>query len=366
MINYYQILNINPELDAIDLKKEILKVQKKWIIRQNAPDLKRRQEAERILSIIQEAEKILCDDVKRREYDDQLSNYVNEELVYEGTEGQDCQSFISVAWDLLRENHYADAIIAAKEAVTINGDNPDAWEVLGYSCYMWNNYDDSIQSYNKAIDLVPNNASYYYDLCNVYIDHPDMNESEKYNKAIEFNQKALYISPNEDPYQLQNALINYNLENYDQAIETLEKLIAQDPDNPVCKSLLASSYYNKGLTEFFFYNEDNGLRYIIDPVDGEKALECFQKASIYGEGQDDVNVNQISELIDNTQNSLQKRFDFPGIKAFVMPTLLLFVGLVSLNLWLSIIMIALIGLICYTNYAPSWKINKVNLGLNEK
>ena len=40
MENYYQILNINSGLDGSDLKKEIAKIQKKWISRQNAPDLK--------------------------------------------------------------------------------------------------------------------------------------------------------------------------------------------------------------------------------------------------------------------------------------------------------------------------------------
>ena len=285
---------------------------------------KRRQEAERILSIIQQAESILYDEAKRRDYDEQLSNYVNQEPAYIGAEGQDVEGYIAEAWDFLRENRYADAIVAAKNATVLNENNPDAWETLGYAHYMWNDYDKAIQSYNKAIDLAPNNASHYYDLCNVYLDHSEMNETEKMNKALELNQKALYISPNESPYLVQNAIIDYNLSNYDQTIETLEKVIAQDPDNSSCKSILAVAYHDRALTDYLFYNEEDGLRYIIDPTDGEKALNCFQKASFYGEGQDDVDINEINNWIEFTKSSLEKKFNFPGVKAFVIPILIPF------------------------------------------
>ena len=39
---------------------------------------------------------------------------------------------------------------------------------------MWNEFDDAIYEYRKAMDIETNNDVFYYDLSDVYLDHPKL------------------------------------------------------------------------------------------------------------------------------------------------------------------------------------------------
>ncbi|MEC2075950.1 tetratricopeptide repeat protein [Metabacillus fastidiosus] len=358
MDNYYEILNLDMELEGEALKKELNKVQKKWIARQNAPDLNRRQEAERILNIVQQAEQILLDESKRKEYNEQLLHReMNKPLIENSTE-ENPEGLLAQAWDLLRENRYADAIVVARQATSIQESDPNAWKTLGYAYYMWNDYEPAINCYKEAINIAPNNSGYYYDLSNIYLDHPDMIQTDKLAKAKELNRKALHINPEEDSYQLQSAVIDRFMEDFDQAIATLEYLLTQNNNNPSYRAELAYSYYYKALN-FLFFNEHEGLYYVINKEDGEKALNCFEKALSYADNEDDI--VEIQHWINIINQSFEKKFDYPGFKAFVIPLLGLLIGLLSSAVWLILVSIGLSVWIYYANYVPVWKMNKVLL-----
>ena len=52
MLNYYQQLDLDASIKGEPLQKKLIELQKKWIGKQNAPDLRRRQEAEGCLNLL--------------------------------------------------------------------------------------------------------------------------------------------------------------------------------------------------------------------------------------------------------------------------------------------------------------------------
>lgn len=60
---YEEILGFNPyEIEVEELKVRLIQVKKKWISRMNAPSMEKRQEAERVLKLIEDLEKELLSD----------------------------------------------------------------------------------------------------------------------------------------------------------------------------------------------------------------------------------------------------------------------------------------------------------------
>ena len=92
--------------------------------RTNAPDLKRRQEAERKVEILAEAEVILLDEAKRSEYNRMLEGSepevnTNHQEQFDNTTESTAQELIDYAWSLLEEGRIADAIVVGKRSLKI-------------------------------------------------------------------------------------------------------------------------------------------------------------------------------------------------------------------------------------------------------
>ena len=70
--NYYELLNLNSNADEGTIRDSIEQTNRKWLNRINAPDLNRRQEAEKMIQLLEEAEKVLLNQQERRKYDAEL------------------------------------------------------------------------------------------------------------------------------------------------------------------------------------------------------------------------------------------------------------------------------------------------------
>ena len=66
MINYYKELELNQSLSVDELKKELITIQRKWMKRaSNAPELEKRSYAEKMVKLVEEAQKILTNKDKK-------------------------------------------------------------------------------------------------------------------------------------------------------------------------------------------------------------------------------------------------------------------------------------------------------------
>lgn len=228
MENYYEILQL-PEKGTMDeIKKALDDAQRKWLGRVNLPDLKRRQEAELKLEIIDKASVILLDEAKRKKYDEEIEA---DKFSFKPVEEQkDTTNFneaqlIDEVWELLRNNRVADAVVVGKRATERYAGNADAWAALARAHYSWGEYDDAIYEYKKAIDIATNNAVYYYDLSDVYYDHPGLSAEDTFKHMESLINKALQINPTERAYLYRLAFIKRCQAKPDEAMQILRGLI---------------------------------------------------------------------------------------------------------------------------------------------
>ncbi|MDP8202236.1 MAG: tetratricopeptide repeat protein [Candidatus Tenebribacter burtonii] len=115
-------------------------------------------------------------------------------------------------------------------------------------------YDKALEFYQKALDINPSLASVYYKMGIVY------NDMKKYNEALECYEKTIEINP-DHAYAYNNMGYIYgNQRKNDKAIECYEKAIEINPND-------ANAYYNLG------YNYGNKSHF-------NKAKECYEKAIV--------------------------------------------------------------------------------------
>ena len=206
-----------------------------WTQRQNAPKPEQQQEASNNLRLVPEIEATLFDAEKRSAYDKQLRNTPKEEshLDMSSIEAED---LIAEGWHLLGKGNVPDALMVATKATETQGQNPDAWALLGYCKSQWGELDDAIYEYKRAIKLRPNDASFYFDLGGIY------ESKEQWNDAMQQYQRAEQIDPSKTVYRSAMGSVYIKNEMYQEGIDLLEKCIQEEPDNEDYKYLLAVAY----------------------------------------------------------------------------------------------------------------------------
>ena len=72
-VNLYEELGLDHALECSQIEQELKKLRKKWRMRQHARQIELSQYAALKSKYVEEAQEILTDESKRKEYDDQLS-----------------------------------------------------------------------------------------------------------------------------------------------------------------------------------------------------------------------------------------------------------------------------------------------------
>jgi len=235
--NLYRVLNVRQTASADELKKAINREQRLWSNRTNAPQIERRQEAERMVKLLEQAEAILLDTAKRAAYDRQLSSTppAGSSGVIEG-ELADIADLVKEAQDLLDSGRTADALFVADKATQKEGGNPEAWAVLAKAQHQWGETDDALSSYRRAIKLRPNDSTYYFELGCIY------ESLERQGEALQQWQRAVQIDPAVSMYRAGVGFLLAKQGNYHEGIATLEQCRQEQPDNPTYQWYLAIAY----------------------------------------------------------------------------------------------------------------------------
>jgi Flp pilus assembly protein TadD len=268
--NYYRVLNISPTASPDDIRKAIIKELRLWSNRTNAPQIERRQEAERMVQVLEEAEGILLDAAKKAEYDRNLRNVPEPTRQVQDDDLSPSADLVAEGWRLLIAGQVADALYVATRATQVQGNNPEAWALLGQAKFRWGDTDDAIYEYKRAIQLKPNEASYYFDLGGVY------ESVERYKEAVEHFEKAVRIAPAEPMYRAAIGMVLVKVERYHEAIELLERCASEDPDNKSYQEFLAVAYHDGMIESWWKTPEGNYL--CCSKAQADQAREIIRKA----------------------------------------------------------------------------------------
>ncbi len=236
MQNYYKILNIAPTANEAEVKKALHTALRLWSNRTNAPQIDRRQEAERMVKILEEAEAILLNSSKRADYDKQLKNAPRQEATTDKAVLDAAQDLVAEGRKLLADGNIGDALYVATKATERDGSNPEAWALLGRARFLFGDVDDAIYEYKRAIKLKPNEGGYYSELGDIY------NDSEKFDDALIQYKRAAQVEPGVAWYRADVGRLLARQGNLEEAVQILEQCQKEVPDAESFRNLLGLAY----------------------------------------------------------------------------------------------------------------------------
>lgn len=152
MRNYYEILDLTEDASEEEIREELEEAKQQQAHEPHFP---------KTGQLFSEIERTLLDSEKRQEYDEQLAN-ASEADPEVDTSAIETEELVSEGWKMLSVGNVAAALMIAKEATNRQDENPDAWALLGYCKFTWEEFEDAIPDFKRATELRPNEASFYF------------------------------------------------------------------------------------------------------------------------------------------------------------------------------------------------------------
>jgi len=341
--NYYRTLKIEPAASEAQIKKAILTAQRFWNPRVNHSDLARRQEAERMVKLLAEAEQVLLNPARKQQYDLALQQAPAERPQVNDTQNAESQDWINEGRRFLSSGDIPSALFAATRATQVDGMNPEAWALSAQAKFRWGQIPDSIYEYKRAINLVPNEAKYYFDLGSVY------EAVEDWPSALQQFQWAARIEPMTTMYRASAGEMFWHMDRYAEAITTLQQCLSEAPENRIYRELLALAYCFGSYEHWTHVPANNPIglpegQYATTRLQVEEALASVQKAQQLQVQTPDVQ-NLVQSIHANIEGMLKRRFHGNWFAA----GLAILVGLVSLGSPF----LGLLYLVCGAGYVVS-------------
>lgn len=131
---------------------------------------------------------------------------------------------------------YTDAIEKFNQSLELKSD----WEIpyfyRGAAYQALENFDDAILDYTKAIELNNKMTDAYYNRAKILLERKDI-ENPDLNRAVLDIEKALELDPNFTDALFAMAAVQKKLENYNEALKYLDKVLELQPDFIYAKAL---------------------------------------------------------------------------------------------------------------------------------
>jgi Flp pilus assembly protein TadD len=324
MVNYYELLGLNQGASEDEIRAKLKEKKRIWTQRQNAPRPEQQQEASNNLRLVPEIEATLLSPQKRATYDQQLRTAPREEA-HVDTSKIEAEDLIQEGWRLISVGNVPDALMVATKATEVQGNNPDAWALLGYCKAQWGDVEDALYEYKRAIKLRPNDASFYFDLGAIY------EGMEQWQDAMRQYQRAAQIDPQKTVYRAAMGSVFIKNEMYNEGIDILEKCIQEEPDNDGYKYLLVIAYIESGYQNWTFVGQDGNVPsgfYATTNAQVSEAEALIDKADRVGLSDSDLS-HRLSEVREDIASMRKRRFHgnpFAAGVAIIIGLFLLFSG----------------------------------------
>ncbi len=358
MVNYYKILELSPTAKEDEIKKAINRELRNWSKRTNDARLERRQEAERMVKYLEEAEAILLDSAKRAQYDTELRSAPTEERQVDDSDLAGKADLVQEGWQLLIAGNVADALYVATKATEQAANNSEAWALLAQAKFRWGELEDAIYEYKRAIKLKPNVASYYFDLGSVY------ETAERWNDAVQQYQRASQIEPATTMYQAAIGILLLKNEKYQESIEILERCRQLEPDNPTYQWYLALAYADSAYEHWTFIPEDHPRvpsgYYATEKAQVQQAEELVNKAEVLK-----FDDNELAAHIQSVKQNIQAMYARKFYGNWIMTGIYALIGMLVMAMGSAggLFFLACAGFYVFASRPPQYKLNrKIILG----
>jgi tetratricopeptide (TPR) repeat protein len=135
------------------------------------------------------------------------------------------------------EGKFDDALHSLNRAIGIKQDDPIAYFSLAIVFHNMHETKAAFENYTKAIVLDPKMCDAYYNRAQVILMNKEA-DNEELHQAFEDLTSAIELDPKFIDALYYKAVVQKKLEDYKGAVETLEKVLAIDPQAIYSKALL--------------------------------------------------------------------------------------------------------------------------------
>ncbi len=167
-VNFYEILpSIVETSDPKEIKDAIREQRQVWNKRAAQADPVKREQAQKRVRDLAEAERVLLNPERKRAFDQERLQYRPQEnmAAQAGAAGHD---WLALAREYYERGNAPAANYAAREAITQNGANHEAWAIRANSSFLMGENTDAGFEFREAIRLRPDNPDYHFDYGDAY------------------------------------------------------------------------------------------------------------------------------------------------------------------------------------------------------
>ena len=256
MVNYYELLSVPKNADRATIEQAIKKTRRLWNNRANSPDASIRAEAEQHVREIAEAEKILLNDAKREEYNQQLAQAPSSNGVDPQPVSSDWEEEYFAAYNRDMTDYAAQV---AQRAINANERDGRAWFLYGEALRRGGDYDRAIPPLQKASMILRNDAGVFRQLGFAYQD------AGKLGDALQAFYDATRCNPNDSEFYSLRAALFRRAEMIDDALSEAKKAFEMTPNDNDVKFEYFFALYEDALRSIS-YNRSSGKHLIINKV----------------------------------------------------------------------------------------------------
>lgn len=364
MVNYYEEFNLDPNMSGEDICAALFQEKKKWIHRQNANDLNKRQLAEQKIALIEEAAVIFSDKLKRDQYDLKMlkgkkkagakgqqqtaqQNYdQNAGAQSDSQEAHDSniETIIANAKSYYESGNSNNTIAYCNRMIGSGADSPYLYNYLGLAYWENDNVKEAIDTFLKAVSIYPQEPLFCANLASVL-----MKANGDYATAKPYIDRALSMDPNNSYYLGLEATYMFCTGDVDAAEAKIQQHLADYPNDQEYKQQISEVYIS--YSDKFLVECQNGGAYIPSQQAYDSILYYRNKAKAI------LPTSRIQNLISVIEERGKRTFNKDNLKGIGCLVLLGAVFFPSLLLlWLI-----LAGVLVYFSYKPNWLIEKMAL-----
>lgn len=235
-VNFYEILPNIVETSNDEVIRKVIREQRQiWNKRAAQADPVKREQAQKRVRDLGEAERVLLDQAKKREFDQKARQHRPEENSAAQT-SSGTRDWMALARQYFDRGNFASANYAAREAISQDGANHQAWSIRANSSLNMGEFKDAGYEFREAIRMKPDCAEYHFDYGDAFA---QMGTSESLREARSEYEAALRLEPGNAVYRTAVASAQLRQGELTQALAVMEDVVKEHPNVPFFQYYLA-------------------------------------------------------------------------------------------------------------------------------
>lgn len=351
MTNYYTEFNLDPNASCETLCAQLFKEKRKWITRQNANSMEKRQEAERKVLLIEEASKIFSDKLAKEKYDVEL---MRERKKNGGApapapqpqpvpqpqptqQGWTIDRVLEVAKQNQDSGNSIYNIDLCRQAISHGMENVGIYNYLARAYWENGNIQNAAVTLEAAMQKYPNEWTLYYNIALMYL-----SETTKYKEAREYIDKLMTMEPNDTDVKVLDIYCMILTGQIDAAEAKIQDHLRENPTDQRYREGVANAYLQ--YSDKFLTQASNGGAYY-------PTQEAYSSALYYRKKANELNPNErTNEIVQRTLGHGKRKIDKESkVVVIGMAIVGIFCMPFGILLWLAA---AALG---YFTFIPVWK-----------